>query len=137
MLIQQDHPKIIPPKNSSTRATSLCSPWPLFKLLTSGMSLVLISVAPARGKGWVPSWKYPSFYRILLRISAQPTQPCLLRLALSRQLHKNPGQPVPPGTFDICRRGAWTGGIEMNEDVPITTATSTLWQWEVIWDNHR
>lgn len=57
----------------------------------------------------------------------------------SSQLHKNqPKSAVfSPGTFDICRRGAWTGGIEMNEDVPITTATSTLWQWEVIWDNHR
>ena len=76
-------------------------------------------------------WPYTSFFGIQTNWRKEWSK------NLSSRLHKNPGQPVPPGTFDICRRGAWTGGIEMNEDIPITTATSTLWQCEVIWDNHR
>ena len=68
MLIHQNHPKIISPKNifpppsHPPGASHLpMSPWPLFKLLTSGMSLVLISVAPARGKGWGSKLEVPKF----------------------------------------------------------------------------
>lgn len=78
---RSSHPKnIFPPPSHPPGASHIpMSPWAFVQAAHFRHEF---GVDICRSCAGVPSWKYPGFYRSLLMPSTQPTQPCLLRLAL-------------------------------------------------------